>query len=112
MTFSMGKTRDHLILPCIISVSPIVLLNNTTITTIPSYRKSQQESDSLAVSLKSCKTLVKEIYKPLRIFTHFRPDFVSTVKKSRGKKTVEIKGDKNGKMKNDRKGNSVTFNKK
>ena len=35
----------------------------------------------MAVSLKSCKNLVKEIYKLLRIFTHFRPDFVSTAEK-------------------------------
>ena len=45
----------------------------------------QQESDSLAVSLKSCKTPVKDIYKPLRIFTHLRPDFVSTFKKRKEK---------------------------
>lgn len=78
------------------SGSAIILVNVTTIPTIPSYCKTQQESDSLAAILKSCKTLVKEIYKPLRIFTHFRPDFVSTVKKRR--KRVEMKRDKNGKM--------------
>lgn len=46
---------------------------------------TQQELNSLAVSLKSCKTVVKKIYEPLRIFTQFRPHFVSTVKKRREK---------------------------
>lgn len=64
----------------------------------------------MAVSLKSCKAPVNDIYKPLRIFTHLRPDLVSTFKKQ--KKRVKIKGDKNRRMKNDRKGNSITFNKK